>query len=250
MKTFVLLISCIFCCAILFHEVLFSQSQEEQPSPLTRPRLGFGVQMAFYHTSWYFRSPSILDPYSYNSYYPDHIFERTLLSGFFQTGSLFKIGRICASLRLEGQVGISSGTVEDWLPDGETISSGGATYAFAGLFYLSYPFRASRNLSTSFFAGAGGMYTILKSDGQNVGTSFANNSRFRYSKGWTETVAGLPLSFGTAIGIGKIFIQFEYRLLIAGGETTDWDPQGTKVEIDPKDEFSFSAYIISVGLSF
>jgi hypothetical protein len=205
-------------------------------------QIGAGIGFYSYRTTWYYYNSS--DPVGSREHYPAHIFDRTTVFGFYESPSLLPLGPFDLSLRGEVQVGISGGTKEDWLPLGETISSGGSTFgALAGI-KVAYRLVSLPAVSISPYVLPAFHFTLLNSNGKDVGTQFANRVSYQYADGWQETVYGGSLGIGVNVELASIVIAPEYRFLLGGGAGTDWTPGGR----DPSDEGpSFGAFTVSVG---
>jgi len=205
--------------------------------------IGLGLGSYSYTTSWYYYNSSA--PAGSREHYPAHILNRTTLFGYYESPGLLALGPLKTSLRGELHIGISGGTKEDWLPLGETISSGGSTFgALAGV-KVAYRLVSLPAVSISPYVLPAFHFTLLNSNGKDVGTQFANRAEYQYADGWQETVYGASLGIGVNVELSSIVIAPEYRFLLGGAAGTDWTPAGR----EPSDEGpSFGALVVSVGL--
>lgn len=204
---------------------------------------GVGVGVYSYTTSWYYYNPS--GSVGSREHYPVHVLNRTQMLGYYEIPNLISLGSMGVGLRGELHVGIAGGTKEDWLPLGETISSGGSTFGGDIGVKVSYAFAALPAISLAPYVFPSFHYANLSSNGEGVGTAFANRAEYQYSSGWEETVFGLSLGIGVNIGITSVVISPEYRFFVAGGAGTDWTPAGR----EPMNEGpTFGAFVISVGI--
>ena len=185
--------------------------------------IGGGFSLYSYTTSWYWYNP--YDLVGSREHYPVHKYFRPQFSGFYERQSLFKIGSVTIDIRGEILFGFFGGTKEDWLPDGETISSGGISLGTAGIVKAAYPL-IFQSWVIAPFAGIGFQYSLLTSNGENVGTNYANRTDYDYASGWSENVFGLVLCAGVNIELKKFVIIPEFRFTVLTGATTSWEPVG------------------------
>lgn len=204
---------------------------------------GGGLGLYSYTTWWYWYNPG--DPLGSREHYPIHVFSRQQFCGFFEKRSLFTHNKVHLDARAEIHFGFLGGTKEDWLPSGETISDGGSTYGAAVILKFAYPMEVSPTLPVEPYAGFGVQYTVLSSNGEGVGTEFADRAKYDYKSGWDESITAMPVVLGVEITFDKFVIIPEYRFSLFGGASTDWEPTGYAPE--QNDSPSFHSFSISVG---
>lgn len=223
-------------CLLLFAVGATGQSTSEAS------HIGAGAGFYTYGTHWYYYNPSGTP--GLREHYPVHVFSRTQLFGYYESPGLFSLGPIGVRLRGELHFGIAGGTKEDWLPLGETISGGGSTFGGVAGIKVGYPIGSSSSMTFTPYVFPSFHFTLLNSNGKDVGTQFAGRAEYQYADGWDETVYSFALGFGVNIELSSIVIVPEYRFFVAGGAGTDWTPAGR----DPVDDGpAFGAFVISVG---
>jgi hypothetical protein len=222
----------------LFVSVTIAQAQLSSGGS----QLGVGVGFYSFRTTWYYYNYN--DPIGSREHYPAHIFNRTILFAYYESPSLLPLGPFDLSLRGEAHFGIAGGTKEDWLPLGETISSGGSTYGGVAGVKLAYRLVSLPAVAISPYVLPAFHFTLLNSNGEDVGTQFANRASYQYSGGWDETVYGASLGIGVNVELVSIVIAPEYRFFLGGGAGTDWTPGGVEPTNDGP---SFGAFTVSVG---
>ncbi len=204
--------------------------------------VGVGVGFYSYTTAWY-RYNSGASP-GLRETYPWHMFTRTQALIYYESPPVISIDRFKFSLLGEFHYGISGDTKEDWLPLGESISSGGTTIAAAAGVKLYYPFQL-RTFTIAPYVAPLFHYTLLDLNGEGVGTQYANRAQYGYIYGWSENLFAFSLGLGIQMKIDRIVVSPEYRFFIAGGVSTDWEPTGWVEPYTP----DFHAFIIKLGLT-
>ncbi|MEW5797568.1 MAG: hypothetical protein AB1728_01055 [Bacteroidota bacterium] len=228
---------------LLFSMESFSQHKESFETN-SQHILGVGINSASYTTTWYYYYWDGYNPAEYN--YPLHQFDRMLITAFYERRSILSWGVMHVGFHAELQFGINGGTNEDWLPRNETISDGGGTFGFSALLKFTYPLHKSASVNVGGFLGTGFQFTTITSNGQGISRGgYANWSEYKYASGWTETIFSIPLTFGINLDVTSFVIIPEYRLLLTGGASTDWDPRGSEVEDEGPD---YSMLLINVGI--
>lgn len=210
--------------------------------------IGGGVGFHWFHTSW--KVPYYYGQYSYyEPYYPYHDMSRVAIFAFYERRSVFTFGPVHVNGRAEIHVGISGGTEEDWAPGGETISEGGGTFVADGIVKFAYPTQLTPTLPIAPYAGLGFQYAIIGSNGEGVSNNLTD-SRGYYEDGWTEYPKGLIMGFGVDVDFPKFVATAEYRFMLIGGASADWDPSGSDPEENEDQGSSFGAFLIGFGYKF
>lgn len=222
---------------LLFLVVVFAAASDA----VGQSHIGGGVGFYSYTTYWYRYNSGGSPQYTY----PIHVFTRTQALGYFESSSIFSLGPLATSFRAEVHFGLSGDTKEDWLPSGETISSGGSTLGAALGIKLKFPiplptFGLNPYVTPMFH------YTLLNSNGQGVGTQFANRPEYNYAASWEENIFAFSIGVGAEFRFVSIVVAPEYRFFVSGGASTDWDPTGS---VDEQASPAFGAFAVTVGVS-
>ena len=207
--------------------------------------IGGGLAFHWFYTEWYvYYAPN----YVSSSYYPSHDISRVAIYVFYKRRSIFTFGPVHIDGQADIHLGISGGTKEDWATDagGEMISEGGGTFAIDGIIKFAYPTQLSPTLPIAPYAGLGVQYAIIGSNGEGVSGNL-DNYRGRYDDGWTEYFGGLMMGLGVDVDFPKFVVNAEYRFMLTGGVSADWDPVGSEPEDDGS---SFGAFLIGFGYKF
>ncbi|MBI2620121.1 MAG: hypothetical protein HYW57_08580 [Ignavibacteriales bacterium] len=203
--------------------------------------VGGGIGFYTFTTNWYRYNSSASA--GLRETYPIHVFGRTQAILFYET-SIVSLGPIGLGIRGEVHVGLGGDTKEDWLPLGETISSGGPSFGAAAGLKLTYPLPLPTFGLTPYLAPAF-HYSLLNSNGEGVGDQFANRAEYSYSSPWDENIFAFSLGIGAQLQFASVVVSPEYRFLVAGGAASDWDPAGEVSDTGP----AFGAFVITLGLA-
>ena len=203
--------------------------------------VGGGVAFYNYNTHWYWYNS--YDPVGSREHYPIHLYSRPQMFGFYEMRSVFNLGPLSFDARGELQFTFIGGTKEDWLPSGETISSGGIVVGGNAIFKCVYPM-VLRSIPLSPFIGLGVNISFITSNGKNVGTEFANRVEYDYESGWNDSLYILFLDIGTNIEFSSFQIIPEIRFSILGGASTSWEPMGYAPENESAGFFNIQ---LSIG---
>lgn len=199
---------------------------------------GGGIGFYSYTTNWYLYNSSAAP--GLRERWPIHIFERTQVMAYYETGSLLPLGPVQVSLRLEFLYGLSGGTTGDWITT-EPISDGGTTLSgVAGAkFFLPVPL-STFGLSPYVFPMF--HYSLLNSNGQGVSSAY---SGYGYNYEWDENLYAFAVGVGAEFRFVSFVVAAEYRFFIAGGADTDVSLPGAISDTGP----AFGGFIVSAGLA-
>ena len=227
-------------CLILLNILVVSGVTGQEPR---RTAFGIGFSATELTSGWRYEEP--YGTGSLRVHRPWHIHSRLQLLAYIDKPLRLSSKGLGLSFRGEIAAGIAGGTKEDWLPAGETISTGGSTLSLNT--YLRVARRVSfLPASLTFFTGLGISLTYLTANGEGADeTTYAASSSYRYSEGWEETLylPFIPVGVAWDGPAGKV--SLEIRFPLAGDGETDWDPAGRAVQIG--DGAFYSAAVLSYG---
>lgn len=206
---------------------------------------GLGLSHAQYTTHWYYYR---FDgrPNRYN--YPVHRLNRTFLTGYIGKKGVFQWSALRADLTAEVLIGLGGKTIGEWLPEEETISSGGFTAGLGGTFTVAYPLPPSGNISITPSFGIGPQFLASYCNGKGLGDQFAGNTYYFYNEGWTEYLLMLTTTLGCTFAFGELEITPSLQFGLIGTSFTNWEPNEDGVEMETSP--SMWGFGISVGKKF
>jgi hypothetical protein len=110
---------------------------------------------------------------------------------------------------------------------------------------FALPKRVTSTMIIAPHAAVGLQYVSLGSNGKGTVPELSGNPYY-YDQGWTETSIVCPISLGATLEFNERYVIIpEFRFLIAGGASTDWEPTGYAPS---GTSLSYSAFSISVGM--
>lgn len=203
--------------------------------------VGVGLGSFYYNTHYYYYSAAGT-PYRDN--YPGHSINRTMIMATLEKKTLFPLkkafydqtapDKICYfDFDLGGELlaGPFGKTTGDWLPEDETISSGGIAAGINAYFRSAIVINTSKNFSLAPFLSLGPQFTVVHNNGKGTG-SFGSRPYYKYAEGWTEFILLLNASLGIGLEFPHFAVTPEIRLGVTGTSSTDWEPNGGGVDMD------------------
>lgn len=202
---------------------------------------GVGIGSFHYNTHWYYYS-SAGTPYRDN--YPGHSINRTMIVFSLEKKTLFPIKNAYYDATAPDKIyffdfdfgaelllGPFGKTTGDWIPDDETISSGGIAAGINAYLKTAIVISTTKNLSLAPFLSLGPQFTVIHNNGKGTGT-FASRSYYHYTEGWTEYVLLLNSSLGIGIELPQFSITPEIRFGLTGTSSTNWEPNTGGVDME------------------
>lgn len=202
---------------------------------------GVGLGSFNYNTHYYYHNGAGT-PYHDN--YPGHSIGRTMIIATLEKKTLFPIKRAFYDQRAADKiyyfdfdlgaellVGPFGKTTGDWLPENETISSGGIAAGINAYFRSAIVIKTTQSLSLAPFLSLGPQLTMIQNNGKGLG-SFASRPYYNYKEGWTEYVLLLNASLGVGLEFPRFAVTPEIRFGVIGTSSTDWEPDGGSVDVD------------------
>lgn len=207
---------------------------------------GVGAGSFNYNTHYYYYSSSGT-PYRDN--YPGHSINRTMFMLSLEKKNLFPVKTAYYDQTAPGKIfffdfdlgaellfGPLGKTTGDWVPDDETISSGGIAVGINAYMKGAVVATITRHLNLTPFLSLGPQFTMIHNNGKGTGP-FASRSFYRYTEGWNEYVLLLNAALGVGIEFPKFAITPEIRFGITGTSSTDWEPNAGGVDVEEAPRF-------------
>lgn len=190
----------------------------------------FGVGLgsfSYYTNLYYYRYDG--RPSRYN--YPEHKLNRFMLIVNGEREGLWRAGQFRFDGAAEILIGLAGKSTGLWLPEEETISSGGLALGFGGYVKAGYPVKTTK-AELFPFIGFGPQIAAIYNNGKGLGSEFASNDYYHYDEGWMEYTVLLAGSLGCSFSISGYEIIPELRFGVIGASFTDWEPNEEGVEME------------------
>jgi hypothetical protein len=190
----------------------------------------YGASIGVYrYTTWWYYYRFDGRPNRYN--YPVHKLHRVLLSVEAEKRAVWTFSSFQIDIAGEFQIGVGGKTTGEWLPNGETISSGGITAGLGGQFKIAYPVQTGALQLTPFF-GLGPQFNALYCNGKGLGQNFASAPYYGYGDGWTEFLLMLGGSLGCRFSLDGFDLTPALRFGVIGTAFTNWQPNEDGVQLE------------------